>query len=53
MVELVNPDIGQRICDPACGTGGFLIAAYQHILKKYTTPEMVKNKIIVTERHII
>jgi type I restriction enzyme M protein len=42
MVELVNPDIGQRICDPACGTGGFLIAAYQHILKKYTTPEMVK-----------
>jgi type I restriction enzyme M protein len=42
MVELINPEIGQRICDPACGTGGFLIAAYQHILKKYTTPEMVK-----------
>lgn len=42
MVELVNPDVGQKICDPACGTGGFLIAAYQHILKKYTTPEMVE-----------
>lgn len=42
MVELVDPDIGQKICDPACGTGGFLIAAYQHILKKYTDPEMVK-----------
>ena len=42
MVELVNPDIGQKICDPACGTGGFLIAAHQHILKKYTTPEMIK-----------
>jgi type I restriction enzyme M protein len=42
MVELIDPDIGQRICDPACGTGGFLIAAYQHILRKYTTPEMVK-----------
>jgi type I restriction enzyme M protein len=42
MVELVDPDIGQKICDPACGTGGFLIAAYQHILKKYTTPDMVK-----------
>jgi len=42
MVELVDPDIGQKICDPACGTGGFLIAAYQHILKKYTTADMVK-----------
>jgi type I restriction enzyme M protein len=42
MVELVDPDIGQKICDPACGTGGFLIAAYQHILRKYTDPEMVK-----------
>jgi type I restriction enzyme M protein len=42
MVELVDPDIGQKICDPACGTGGFLIAAYQHILGKYTTPDMVK-----------
>jgi len=42
MVELVDPEIGQKICDPACGTGGFLVAAYQHILKKHTTPEMVK-----------
>lgn len=42
MVELVDPDIGQKICDPACGTGGFLIAAYQHILRKHTTPDMVK-----------
>jgi len=29
MVELIDPEIGQKICDPACGTGGFLIAAYQ------------------------
>jgi type I restriction enzyme M protein len=42
MVELVDPDIGQKICDPACGTAGFLIAAYQHILKKYTRPDMIK-----------
>ena len=42
MVELVDPDIGQKICDPACGTGGFLIAAYQHILRKYTSADMVK-----------
>jgi type I restriction enzyme M protein len=42
MVELVDPDIGQKICDPACGTGGFLVAAYQHILRKYTSADMVK-----------
>jgi type I restriction enzyme M protein len=42
MVELLDPEIGQKICDPACGTGGFLIATYQHILKKYTTPDMIK-----------
>ena len=34
IVELVDPDLGNKICDPACGTAGFLIAAYEHILKK-------------------
>ena len=43
MVELVDPDLGQRICDPACGTGGFLVGAYQYIIKKYTTPDMIKR----------
>ena len=32
MVALVDPKAGQRICDPACGTAGFLIASYNHIL---------------------
>jgi type I restriction enzyme M protein len=41
MVELINPEIGQTVCDPACGTAGFLIAAYDHILRKNTDPEMV------------
>ncbi len=42
MVELVDPDIGQTICDPACGTSGFLICSYEHILKKYTSPEIMQ-----------
>lgn len=42
IVALVNPDIGDRICDPACGTAGFLINAYEHILKKYTSPDIIK-----------
>jgi type I restriction enzyme M protein len=32
MSELVAPQLGQRIADPACGTGGFLLGAYQFIL---------------------
>jgi len=41
MIELVDPDIGQSICDPACGTAGFLIAAYEHILRKYTSEDII------------
>jgi len=33
MVELVNPQLGDRILDPACGTAGFLVNAYEHILR--------------------
>lgn len=43
IVELVDPDIGNRICDPACGTAGFLINAYEYILRKHTSPDMVKE----------
>ena len=32
MAELVAPQLGQHIADPACGTGGFLLGAYQYIL---------------------
>jgi len=30
--ELVSPQFGHRVADPACGTGGFLLGAYQYIL---------------------
>ena len=36
MVQMVDPDLGDTICDPACGTGGFLIDAVQYILAKYS-----------------
>jgi len=32
IVEVVDPQKDERILDPACGTAGFLIAAYKHIL---------------------
>lgn len=31
MVRLVNPQIGETIYDPFCGTGGFLIESFRHI----------------------
>lgn len=32
LVELVQPQLGNRIADPACGTGGFLLDAYQYLI---------------------
>src|SRR6266545_2687513 len=43
VVELVDPRPGQRICDPACGTAGFLISAFTHILRQNTKPADVKR----------
>lgn len=37
MVELVDPNSNDRICDPACGSGGFLVEAYRYILSKSAT----------------
>ncbi len=31
----MRPAPGQKICDPACGTGGFLLAAYDAVAKQY------------------
>jgi type I restriction enzyme M protein len=39
MITLLDPDVNQKICDPACGTGGFLVNSYLHILKKYNSKE--------------
>jgi len=34
IVDLVDPKFGDKIYDPACGTGGFLIEAFRHIKNK-------------------
>jgi type I restriction enzyme M protein len=31
LVEVMRPEPGMRICDPACGTGGFLLAAHDFV----------------------
>ncbi len=37
MVEITDPKKDETILDPACGTAGFLISAYKHILKRNST----------------
>ena len=37
MCELVASKLGETIGDPACGTGGFLLGAYQYILTTHTS----------------
>jgi len=42
MVAMVDPDIGDTINDPACGTAGFLIDTVDHLLAKYSeTPQEI------------
>ncbi len=38
MVDVMQPQPGQTICDPACGTGGFLLAAYDYITRPHARP---------------
>ena len=46
MVECVRPQPGEVICDPACGTGGFLLAAYDYVRRQF--PRLTRAQ----ERHL-
>lgn len=50
MIRLVNPKIGEKVYDPFCGTGGFLIEAFRHIHnsmpRNSTTIKMLKEDTI-------
>ncbi len=39
MVALIDPKLGEKVLDPACGTGGFLVETYEHIKKSVSTPD--------------
>jgi len=44
LVAIVDPDKTDTILDPACGTAGFLISAYKHILLKYSKDNKVQTQ---------
>lgn len=52
MCGLVDPRYGERICDPACGTAGYLVNAYYHILKSNTSPDILEFEADGTPLHL-
>ena len=45
MVEVVAPQPGETICDPACGTGGFLLAAHDYLAKHHKLDRAQKKQL--------
>ncbi len=43
MTRVVNPEVGEKVYDPCCGTGGFLAQAYQYMQPKAKTGEEIKT----------
>ena len=46
IVALVDPQAGHRICDPACGTAGFLISSFTHIVRQHTKAADLKRGVV-------
>ena len=55
MVEMLKPHPTDTVCDPACGTGGFLVEVINYLRRSHSTPEMIQDatdengKVIIDE----
>jgi type I restriction enzyme M protein len=43
MADLVQPQLGHKIADPACGSGGFLLGAYQYVVTQLAIKAGTQN----------
>lgn len=50
MVEILDPQEGEIICDPCCGSGGFLIRTFEYVRSKIET-EIQSEKELVKEKY--
>jgi type I restriction enzyme M protein len=50
MVAVMDPRLGETVLDPACGTGGFLVEAYNHLAEQVKT---VADRKVLQERSIL
>ena len=39
MVDMLEPEPDDVVCDPACGTGGFLVSVMENLYRNHTSPE--------------
>jgi type I restriction enzyme M protein len=46
MVELMQPQPTDRICDPSCGTAGFLIESYDYLLRQHSSAAGTNKDVI-------
>ncbi|MGQ0600611.1 MAG: N-6 DNA methylase [Anaerolineales bacterium] len=53
MVQAINPQLGETVLDPACGTGGFLVETFEHLRQQANTTkrheQLQKHSLIGTE----
>jgi type I restriction enzyme M protein len=52
MVELMQPQPTDRICDPSCGTAGFLIESYDYLLRQHSSAAGTHKEVRDGEEHI-
>ena len=53
MVDMVNPQLGEQVLDFACGTGGFLVCALEHLRKQVRNIDdeaQLQNSILGVEK---
>ncbi len=43
IVDMVNPQLGESVLDPACGTGGFLTCSIDHVRHQVDTPQATQT----------
>lgn len=43
LVEMIDPKPDWKVCDPACGTGGFLVSIMEYLNEKYSSPKLVEE----------
>ena len=52
MVELMQPQPTDRICDPSCGTAGFLIESYDYLLRQHSSEAGTHKEVVDGEEQI-
>ena len=52
MVEILDPHEGESIYDPACGTGGMLLGAIEHVMRKGGDPRTFYGRIYGQEKNL-